>query len=144
MTKRTGSKSSNGHAKSGNKNEGAKSTSQSRGTSSLAKKDVAHVVSGHGGWAVRSSRTGKFITGFYSEKSDAIDAGQRIARSSGSKVLVHGRSGQIFQRSPVRSTISESVIRKAVRAAGNKAATKSASKKSTAVNSSRKSLSKKK
>lgn len=129
---------------SGNKSVSAKNKSQSKRPGSFTRKDVPHVVSESGGWVVRSSRTGRFITSVYPKKSDAIDAGRRIARSSGSKVLVHGRSGQIFQRSPVPSTISESVIRKAVRTTSGKSATKkNSSKKSLKAKASRKSGSKK-
>lgn len=143
MAKRTESKSSS-NAKNECKGRSVKIKLRSGDSAGLTDKDIPHVVSVPDGWAVRSSLTGRFVTDFYSKKSDAIDAGQRIARKSGSKVLVHGRSGQVFHRSPVASTISESVIRKAVRATSGESAAKSASKNSATAKSSRKSGSKKK
>lgn len=90
------------------------------------RKDAQHVVGHDGGWVVRSSRTGRFVTRTYPLKDQAIDAGRRIARKSGGELLVHGRSGQIFQHTSVPSTISEAVVRKAIRAENKKSiATKS-------------------
>lgn len=144
MTKKGEDKKGNGTSKSPNTNSKPANTSRAKSSKRSAKKDVPHVVHENNGWVVRSSRTGRFVTAVYPQKSDAIDAGRRIARNSSSKVLVHGRSGQIFQRSPVPSTVSESVIRRAVRMTNEKSLTKSTVQKYPLSKSGAKSPSKKK
>lgn len=124
-----------------NSSKASTRSSELKKSAGSRKKDVPHVVSQNGGWAVRSSRSGRFVSAIYKDKSLAIDAGRRIARNSGSKALVHGPSGQVFQRSPVPSTISEATIRRAVRATSEKVTLKG-SKKAARVGS--KSSSKKK
>ena len=84
------------------------------------RKDTQHVVEENGQWIVKSARSGRFVTKPYLVKSDAIDAGRRLARSSGSDLLVHGPSGQIFRPSPAPSDLQEDSIRDWVRAAASK------------------------
>lgn len=94
------------------------------------KKSSEHVVVRGDGWAVRSSTTGRF-TKVYPNKSDAIDVGRKLARSEGGELVVHGRSGQISQRSQAPSTINEAIIRNAVRTSSKKSVTKGSTKKSS-------------
>lgn len=111
---------------------------------SRTRKETQHVVGHDGGWVVRSARTGKFVTRTYPIKSEAIDAGRRIARTTGGEVLVHGRNGQIFQHLSVPSTRSESLYRKLIRASHKKTTPVRTTKKSTGAKSSRKTAGKKK
>lgn len=121
-----------------------KSLSRLRKGASGTRKDAQHVVGHDGGWVVRSSRTGRFVTRTYPIKSEAIDAGRRIARTSGGELLVHGRNGQIFQHVSVPSTISESLYRKLIRASNKKTTSVRTTQKSTDAKSQRKTASKKK
>src|SRR5918912_804459 len=76
-----------------------------------------HVVPHNGKWAVRVEG-GKRLTSVYDTKQEAIDAARTIARDQSGKLVVHGRSGQVFQRSDARGLVSEDRIRKVVRAGG--------------------------
>lgn len=96
---------------------------------SKGKKSCEHVVVRGDGWAVRNSSTGRF-TEVFKTKRDAIDVGRKLVRSEGGELLIHGRSGQIFQRSHAPSTISEATIRKAVRTSSKKSAAKKSTKRS--------------
>jgi hypothetical protein len=93
-----------------------------------------HVVVRGDGWAVRNSSTGRF-TEVFKTKRDAIDVGRKLVRREGGELVIHGRSGQIFQRSEAPSTLSEAVIRKAVRTSSKKSAAKKSTKKSAAKKS---------
>ena len=73
-----------------------------------------HVIPCNGKWAVISEGS-KRVTAIYDSKQEAIDAARKIARSQVGRLVVHGRSGQIFQKPEARSSVSESTIRNAVR-----------------------------
>jgi hypothetical protein len=98
------------------------------------KKSYEHVVVRGDGWAVRNSSTGRF-TRVFETKRDAIDVGRKLVRSEGGELLIHGRSGQIFQRSQAPSTISEATIRKAIRTSSKKSAIKKSTKRPVAKKS---------
>lgn len=106
------------------------------------KKDVQHVIEHNGNWVVKDARSGRFLTQFYPNKSEAIDAGRLIANTLGGELLVHGRSGQIFQHSPVPSTLPEDIIRQAIRSANEGAHT--AVRKTSPSRSLKKTVTKKK
>jgi hypothetical protein len=74
-----------------------------------------HVVPHDGAWAVRKP-TGKSFWVFET-KSAAIDEAHKRARgqNSGTRVVVHGKSGQIIQNTSVKSDLSEKQLREAVR-----------------------------
>ena len=72
-----------------------------------------HVLPHPDGWAVQGEGSRRATKVFVS-KQDAIDAALEIAKSLGSKMLVHGANGQIFFR-PEISPEREAKIRKAVR-----------------------------
>jgi hypothetical protein len=73
-----------------------------------------HVVPHDGKWAVKGEGS-KRVTAVYDAKKDAIDAARKIARDEAGKLVVHGRSGQVFRKPEAHSSVSESVIRQAVR-----------------------------
>jgi Uncharacterized protein conserved in bacteria (DUF2188) len=99
----------------------SKGSTRSAAIKKSRKKSVFHVVSKSGGWGIQGPSR-RFIS--VPDKSSAIDTARRFARDSGSEVLVHGTGGQVFQRSPVPSTMSEGAIRRAVRATNEKSAVK--------------------
>jgi hypothetical protein len=72
-----------------------------------------HVVPHDGGWAVRGEGSRR-ATQVFTSKQEAIDRAIELARGLGSKMLVHGSVGQIFQR-PDISPEREAMIRRAVR-----------------------------
>lgn len=81
----------------------------------MAAKDQ-HVVPHQKGWAVCGEGSRR-ATQVFASKQDAIDRAIEIARALGSKMRVHGSSGQIFQR-PDISPHREAKIRRAVRGGG--------------------------
>jgi len=97
-----------------------------------------HVVPYDGAWAVRKEGSNR-ATVVFEVKSDAIDAARKIARSQGADLIIHGRSGQIFQRSDARSSLSEKKVRDVIRTAAAKKTTSrsSAVKKASAKGSSK-------
>jgi hypothetical protein len=72
-----------------------------------------HVVPHDGAWAVRKKAGGSISV--FENKSDAIDEARKQARQNASGIVVHGKSGQIIQNSPVKSTLTDTAIRDAVR-----------------------------
>jgi len=73
-----------------------------------------HVVPHGDKWAVRSEGSQRF-TSVFDTKQEAIDSAREIARRSGTDLLIHGRSGQIFRSADSPGRLSESTIRKVVR-----------------------------
>jgi Uncharacterized protein conserved in bacteria (DUF2188) len=102
-----------------------------------------HVVPYDGAWAVRKEGSNR-ATIVFEVKSDAIDAARKIARSQGADLIIHGRSGQIFQRSDARSSISEKKIRDAIRTSAKKTTSRSSTTKKSSAKGSSKSKSNKK
>lgn len=93
-----------------------------------------HVVPHNGKWAVRVEGS-KRVSSVYDTKQEAIDAARSIARIQAGKIVVHGRSGQIFQKSDAQSRVREDKIREVVRAGGldgTRLLTKKPTKKSNA------------
>jgi len=80
-----------------------------------------HVIEENGFWVVKGAGLGPMQS-----KALAIDEGRRIARSLGTDLLVHGKSGQIFQHSPIASELPEDAIREAIRSANQKVTKKAA------------------
>ena len=99
-----------------------------------------HVVPYGGAWAVRKEGSNR-ATVVFEVKGDAIDAARKIARTQGADLIIHGRSGQIFQRSDARSSLSEKSLRDAIRTSVVK---KTTSRSSTGKKSPSKSSSKSK
>jgi len=56
-----------------------------------------HVVPHDGAWAVRKKAGGSISV--FENKSDAIDEARKQARQNASGIVVHGKSGQIIQKS---------------------------------------------
>ncbi len=73
-----------------------------------------HVVPHGDKWAVRSEGSERF-TSVFDTKQEAIDNAREIARRSGTELLVHGRSGQVFRSVDSPGRLSEHTIRKVVR-----------------------------
>lgn len=73
-----------------------------------------HVIPYRGKWAVKSERA-RTVHQVFDRKRDAIDAAHDIARAKGGDVLVHGKNGQPFFESVMKSTIDEQRIRAALR-----------------------------
>lgn len=82
----------------------------------MSKAQTFHVVPHDGAWAIRK-KTGGSISVFDS-KSAAIDEARKRARSqhNTSRIVVHGKSGQIIQNTAVKGELTEKVIRDAIRA----------------------------
>src|SRR5258708_37352919 len=72
-----------------------------------------HVVPHDGAWAVRKKAGGSISV--FEDKSDAIDEARKQAHRNASRIIVHGKSGQIIQTSPVKSTLTDKAIRDAIR-----------------------------
>ncbi len=72
-----------------------------------------HVVPHDGAWAVRKKAGGSISV--FENKSDAIDEAHKQAHRNASRIIVHGKSGQIIQNSPVKSTLTDTAIRDAIR-----------------------------
>jgi len=85
----------------------------------MSKAEFLHVVPHGDIWAVRDA-SGKNIWVFEA-KSDAIDEAKKRVRerNNSSRVIVHGKSGQIIQNTGVKSGLSDKVIRDAVRGGGD-------------------------
>ena len=81
----------------------------------MSKTEFLHVVPHGDIWAVRDQR-GKNMW-IFEAKSDAIDEAKKRARerNNSSRVIVHGKSGQIIQNTGVKSGLSDKAIRDAVR-----------------------------
>lgn len=73
-----------------------------------------HVFPASGGKWVIKSGTGATVLGSFKSKQDAIDAAKKAVTSK-RNMVIHGKSGQIIQRVPARSTVTDESIRKAVR-----------------------------
>lgn len=73
-----------------------------------------HVVPHGDKWAVKSEGSERF-TSVFDTKQEAIDNAREIARRSGTELLVHGRSGQVFRSVDSPGRLSEQTIRKVVR-----------------------------
>lgn len=73
-----------------------------------------HVVPHGDGWAVQGER-GTGSISVFETKQEAIDRGREMARRSGSELLVHGRSGQIFRSADAPGSLDERVVREVVR-----------------------------
>ena len=77
-------------------------------------KQAFHVVPHDGAWAVRK-KTGGSITVF-DDKSAAIDEARKRARTEpNSEIIVHGKSGQIIQNTPQKSSFTDKRLRDAIR-----------------------------
>src|SRR5258705_7015293 len=72
-----------------------------------------HVVPHDGAWGVRKKAGGSISV--FQNKSDAIDEAHKQALRNASRIIVHGKSGQIIQTSPVKSTLTDTAIRDAIR-----------------------------
>ena len=107
------------------------------------KRSNQHVVPYDGAWAVRKEGSNR-ATIVFEVKSDAIDAASKIARSQGADLIIHGRSGQIFQRSDASSSLSEKKIRDVIRTSAKKTASRSSKVKKSSAKGSSKSRSNKK
>jgi Uncharacterized protein conserved in bacteria (DUF2188) len=83
-------------------------------SSIAAKAKNQHVVPFDGRWAVCRAGSNK-ATFVFEVKSDAIDVARNLAKRQGTDLIVHGRSGQIFQHSEVKNTIGEKKIRDVIR-----------------------------
>ena len=57
-----------------------------------------HIVPHADGWAVRGAGASR-ATETFDRKSDAIDRGREIAQNQRSELVIHGRDGQIHERS---------------------------------------------
>ena len=79
----------------------------------MPKAQTFHVVPHDGAWAVRMKAGGSIAV--FENKSDAIDEARKRARQNPSRIVVHGKSGQIIQNTTVRSTLTDSAIRDAIR-----------------------------
>lgn len=87
-----------------------------------------HVVPDSKKWAVKEEGSRRF-TSVYNTKQEAIDA----ARSHASGFVVHGPTGQIFQKLTVSGKLSPMLIRQAVRTVSGKSMSKGSIKKRTAA-----------
>jgi hypothetical protein len=74
-----------------------------------------HVVPYSDRWAVRQEGSTR-ISSVFSTKREAIDA----ARSHAGDLIIHGPTGQIFQKITVSGELSPDLIRKAVRTVSGK------------------------
>ena len=83
-----------------------------------------HVVPHSKKWAVKKEGS-HHVSSVYSTKREAIDA----ARSYAGELVVHGPTGQIFQKITVTGELSPDLIRKAVRTMSGKTVSKKTLKK---------------
>lgn len=116
--------------KSRTRNGGARKSATEPGKKKLItgnKKDAQHVIEQDGSWIVKSARSGRFVSQPFHDKREAIDAGRRLAQSEGTDLLIHGRSGQVFQHPPAISAVPDDIIRQAIRSANEKSIKKTAS-----------------
>ncbi|HBL31021.1 MAG TPA: hypothetical protein DD490_29690 [Acidobacteria bacterium] len=72
-----------------------------------------HVVAHGGQWAVKGEGSRRATV--FETKQDAIDAAQQIAAETGTDLLVHGKAGQIFYPSEIKSSLDEAILRMEVR-----------------------------
>jgi hypothetical protein len=79
----------------------------------MPKAQTFHVVPHDGAWAVSKKAGGSVAV--FENKSDAIDEARKRARQNPSRIVIHGKSGQIIQNTTVKSTLTDSAIRDAVR-----------------------------
>jgi hypothetical protein len=95
--------------------------------SSTLKKNttVQRVLPAPNGWQVRTEKSGKVLE--FKTKREAIDAAKSAAHSD-RNLIIHGKSGQVFQRAPVSSSISDRQIRQVIRAVADKQPPKSQQK----------------
>jgi hypothetical protein len=85
----------------------------------MPKARTYHVIPHDGTWAVRSQASGTMW--IFDSKSAAIDDARKRAReqNEASRIVVHGKSGQIIQNTSVKSRLTDKAIRDAVRSVGN-------------------------
>lgn len=85
----------------------------------MPKARTYHVIPRDGTWAVRNQSSGTVWV--FETKSAAIDDARKRAReqNDASRIVVHGKSGQIIQDTAVKSALSEKTIRDAVRSLVN-------------------------
>lgn len=81
----------------------------------MSRAQTYHVVPHDGTWAVRTDSTKTVRT--FETKRAALDEARKLVREQkdASKIVVHGKSGQIIQSTSVKSELSDKTIRDAVR-----------------------------
>ncbi len=81
----------------------------------MPKAKAFHVIPHDGVWAVRNKTSGSMRV--FETKSAAIDDARKRAREQhdASRIVVHGRSGQIIQNTAVKSGLTDKTIREVVR-----------------------------
>lgn len=87
-------------------------------------KKTYHVVPHSTKWAVRSEGSHN-ITSVYNTKREAIDA----AKGQAGELVVHGPTGQVFQKITVSGALSPEHIRQAVRTVSGRVVTRKPIKK---------------
>ena len=81
-----------------------------------AKKKAAARTIVHGPWKVIFSKNKPKVVSAYRSKQDAIDAARRMARARNVRnVIIHGKTGQILQKSQAQSSLNEADLRRAIR-----------------------------
>jgi hypothetical protein len=64
----------------------------------MSQRKNQHVVRSGDQWAVRGEGNSR-VTSKHETQSEAIEAGRRIAQNQKSELLIHGKNGQIRERS---------------------------------------------
>lgn len=92
----------------------------------MAKTQTLHVVPNDGAWAIRATPGKK--TWSFATKQDAIDEARRRVSHNVSRIIVHGKSGQIFQNITAPRELTYAVVRDAVRSTKSISAKRSSEK----------------
>lgn len=91
-------------------------------------KNNYHVVPHNQKWALKKEGSHR-MTSVYNTKQEAIDA----ARSRVREFVVHGPTGQVFQKLTISGKLSPKLIRRAVRTISGKSASKATIEKRAAA-----------